>query len=106
MQSFHTGPEKVVPHLCDCCEGAITSTILFFTPLHGICFNLDFEALVESILQVAADLWHRKEAKQMVTSNNYFKCFPAMSKLRHFCDKETQGYINLFQILKNANNAG
>ena len=63
MPSFHKGPEKVVLHFCNQCEGAIASITLFVTQLHGICLKLDFETLVESILQVVADLWHRKEAK-------------------------------------------
>ena len=53
-------PKKLVSRLCDCCGGAVDSSISSFKQLHRSMFNFDFETLYESIWQVVADLWERK----------------------------------------------
>ena len=42
-------PQKIVSSLCNCCGGARTLTVPVSTQLHRVCFNLQFEALFESI---------------------------------------------------------
>ena len=42
-------PRKFVPRLCVCYGGAIDSIILVFTQMHRLGFNLEFDALFESI---------------------------------------------------------
>ena len=43
------------------CRGAVDSIIWVFMQSHRSVFNLEFETQFESIRQVVADLWQRKD---------------------------------------------
>lgn len=57
-----------MPRVSGSCGGAVTLIVQFFTQLHGIGLNLEFETVFELICQVLADLWHTK-----VKKNDCFK---------------------------------
>ena len=52
--------QKLVPHLCGYCGGAVDSIISVFTQLYRSRFSLEFETLFEPISHVVVDLWQRK----------------------------------------------
>ena len=49
-----------------CCGGAVALIVWFFKQLHKSGFNLEFETLLESIRQAAADLWQKRREKWLL----------------------------------------
>ena len=58
--------QNIVPHLCGCCRGSVTSVFPLLTKVHRSGFSLEFETLFKPICKVVADLWHVKLKKPLL----------------------------------------